>query len=654
MTTDLHQANKEGGAQALWKSAKAKATDDRPFAILRYAKLKSTSAISGSAAHMRRTIETPNADPSRKSGNTILVGSEKPAEDVNALLPKLGQRLDPDDSKSKLLRRSNSVLAVEVLMTASPEWWQVATPEERDDWIERSSAWLAEEWGVNNIAHLELHMDETTPHLTGFIVPLDAEGGLNARQFIGGKASKARPGSSLLSGHQTRYAASVEALGLRRGRLGSNATHETMRSYQRRAKGVLDELNVPEIGTPPIMGREAWAAQVQARVREAFEDVAVRAAEAATEHRKAKAAGNTADRAQASADEAKAARRELANRCRELDLETVATDLGLKYDKTDKRWKAGPKGARDHRIEITKDKNVWRCAVIQKGGRGAIDLVKSVQDTDFNGALSYLADRYGLSAAAADAVGRSMDRAKAQVSRAVQERPAFKLPEPSPERWPQVRDHLIEVRGIDPEILDEAHNAGDVYAQEREGQHGPMVNAVFVCRDVDGVPTGAEIKSIRPRPDGSYWGACALGTNKKAGGFRAGIRDFAKAAGVIVVESAIDALSALGWIRREKKSNAAISVISTAGDGALPDALAAGIPEAAKKFAGQDRNAAGDRQAKKMGSGWKRLEPPEPFEDWNEWSQAQIRDRSSGGTPVGPVDDPFDPDTDPSASGPGF
>ena len=645
MTTDLHQANKDGGAQALWRSAKSKTTDDRPFAILRYAKLKSTSSIAGSAAHMRRTIDTPNADSSRTTSNTILIGSQKPANDVEALLPELGQRLDPNNSKSKLVRRATSVRAVEVLMTASPEWWQGATLEERDDWIERSSAWLAEEWGVDNIAHLELHMDETTPHLTGFIVPLDSEGGLNARQYIGGKASKARPGSSLLSGHQTRYAASVEALGLRRGRLGSNATHETMRSYQRRAKGVLDELNVPEIGTPPLVGREAWAAQVQARVREAFQDVAVRAAEAATEHRKAKAAGKTADQAQASADEAKAARKELANRCRELELKTVTEDLGFKYDELDKRWKSGPQGARDHRIEITDQK--WRCAVLQKGGHGAIDLVKAVQDTDFNGALAYLAGRYGLDAAAADTVGRRMERATAQVHRAVETRPALQLPEPSPDRWHQVRNHLVSVRGIDPEILDQAHAAGDVYAQERPGQHGPMVNAVFVCRDADGNPTGAEIKSIRPRPDGSYWGAVALGTNKKAGSFRVGIRNLARAAKVVVVESAIDALSALGWIRRVKGYSGAVSVVSTAGDGSLPASLSSSIPESATKYAGQDRNKAGDRQARKMGDGWKRLAPPESYEDWNEWSKARVRDRQSSESSSPSTSPPIDPGLEP-------
>lgn len=618
--TNLHEANSQGGAQALWKASKSKTVDDRPFAILRYAKLKSTAAIKGASAHMRRTIDTPNADPSRTAGNIILHGSPSPFADVDALLPKLGQRKDPNDPKSKLLRRSNSVLAVEVLMTASPEWWQVATTAEKNQWVERSATWLAKEWGAANVAHLELHMDETTPHLTGFIVPLDEEGGLNARQFIGGKASKAEPGSSLISGHQTRYAASVEPLGLRRGRLGSDATHETMRSYQRRAKGVMDEVSPPEVGIPPLMGREKWAEDLQARINEQFKTMAVRAAETSTQARKAKAASETADKALKDAEAAKAARRALADRCRELDLATVLEDLGFEYDKAENRWKFGPKGARDHRIEVTDQK--WRCAVLQSGGRGAIDLVKSVQGTDFNGALAYLANRYGLEATAADLAGHLTKQASPMVANAAKTRQAFKLPEEAPERWPEVRQHLIQQRGLDSELVDTAFTTGDIYAQEKPGQHGPMVNAVFVCRDAAGIPTGAEIKATRPRPDGSYWGACAIGTDKKAGSFRAGLREIGSAARVVVVESAIDALSCLSYIRREKNDYGPVTVISTAGDGPLPKNIASAIHPNATKYAGQDANLAGDRQARRLGKGWRRFKPPSPHEDWNAWAQA--------------------------------
>ena len=66
---------------------------------------------------------------------------------------------------------------------------------------DRSTEWLVREYGRENIAHLRLHGDEQTPHLTGFIVPLDKAGHLNARKWIGG-AARCRQ-------QQTDYAAAV-------------------------------------------------------------------------------------------------------------------------------------------------------------------------------------------------------------------------------------------------------------------------------------------------------------------------------------------------------------------------------------------------------------------------------------------------------------
>lgn len=629
---DIAEANRQGGAQALVKASRFSAVDDRPFAILRYAKFKTDGAIRGAAAHMRRSIPTPNADAARASSNVILVGSEDPAADVLALVPKVGAR----GADGTLLRRSNSVLAVEVLMTASPEWWRDASPADKDRWIKQSVAWLAAEWGPENIATLRMHDDETTPHLTGMVVPLDPETGrLNARRWIGGKASKMEPGQSRLSQHQTGYAAAVEGLGLRRGRVGSTARHETVASYYRRAANVLDEIVIPEITTPPLLGRERWAEQLRAQVAEAFTTLAVRAAEAPMERRKALAAGAAADTAQRAADaaqraaeEAKAARQAVTARLRALPLPDVLEALGAEWDAEANRWKIGPKGSRTHRIEVTDHK--WRCPILARGGTGAIDLVQAVMETDFNGALSWLSSRFGIEATAADLSGTTRFTAKARVAQAASERAAFQPPAPDPEAWPEVRRHLIEERGLIPEIVDEAHAAGDVYAQTRKGPHGgQLTNAVFLARDEDGTPTGAELKGTRAMRDGSRWSGMAPGSDKKAGAFRAGVRRIAEAARVVVVESAIDALSALGWIRHERGYRGAVSIISTAGDGAPPAASVAAIREDAQRYAGQDNNAAGDSQAKRLGDGWKRLRPPEPHVDWNDWAQSS---RRSGGS----------------------
>ena len=155
---------------------------------------------------MTRASPTPNADPRRADLNEILIGSDDPAADVRALLPEIDQQ----DANGHLLRRSNSVLAVEVLVTASPEWWAEATPAMRKDWQRATLDWLAEAWGGRqNLAHMRMHGDESTPHLTGYVVPLDERGALNCRSYIGEKQQ--------LRDQQSGYADAVAHLGLQRG-----------------------------------------------------------------------------------------------------------------------------------------------------------------------------------------------------------------------------------------------------------------------------------------------------------------------------------------------------------------------------------------------------------------------------------------------------
>lgn len=637
MRSNAESANADGGGAALAKTVRAAiaspGADDRPFAIMRYAKLKSAASIKGSSKHMRRTIPTPNANASISANNPILIGTDDPAADVLRLVPKIEAR----GQDGKLLRRSNSVLSVEVLMTTSPEWWQNSNREDRDAWVAQSTAWLIAEWGEENVAHLEYHLDETTGHLTGLIVPCDPDTGrLNARRWIGGKASKMEPGTSLISGHQTRYAEAVEDLGLRRGLIGSTATHQSVAEYYRRVNAS-DDLDLPEITTPPVLGREKWADNLRAEVHEAIKIKAAKAAELPVEHRKALEGRRAAQINAEALERAKEARRTLSDQMRVLPLSDVLDALGLAVDPADarkpenrQRWIAGPEGARTHKIEIDGDK--WRCAKGQKGARGAIDLVKYVTETDFNGALSWLADRFGTDAAAANLLATQQRRVRPLVEAAVKERPPFNPPAADSESWSAVRRHLIEERAIDPDIVDAAHESGDLYAQSRSGPHGgTLINAVFVQRDTDGIATGAEIKSITKLRDGSRFNALAPGSDKKRGAFRAGLREIGDAMRVVIVESAIDALSALGLIRQKSKESVPITIISTAGDGNVPEAILNAISAKAKRYAGQDRNAAGDAQATALGDGWTRMPPAQPHEDWNDWAVAVAKERQSGG-----------------------
>lgn len=118
-------------------------------------------------------------------------------------------------------RRSDAVLCIEHLITASPEWKGWGTDQENRI-FEKSKVWLEEKYGKDNVIATTIHRDETTPHLVAYVVPLDEETGrLNAKKWIGGRSN--------LSGMQTRFAKKVEEFGLDRGVLGSKSRHTSIK-----------------------------------------------------------------------------------------------------------------------------------------------------------------------------------------------------------------------------------------------------------------------------------------------------------------------------------------------------------------------------------------------------------------------------------------
>lgn len=199
----------------------------RNYAILRTAKLKTMGNIAGSIAHNYRTIRTPNADPNRTQENLHTV------KDPEAVKQAIKDRL-PEK------RRSDAVLCIEYLVTASPEWEGWGTDKE-DEFFERAGQWLIDKHGKENIAGMSIHMDETTPHLVAYVVPIDQRGKLNCKEFLGGR--------SKLNKMQTEFAEKVSDLGLMRGREGSKAKHTTIKQYYdsiNKAQNVDIEPKIPQ------------------------------------------------------------------------------------------------------------------------------------------------------------------------------------------------------------------------------------------------------------------------------------------------------------------------------------------------------------------------------------------------------------------------
>ena len=193
-----------------------------PFAIMRAKKLTGMGSVAASLQHCYRERQTLNADETLTPDNLHLA-----AQSTDEAMGKLRELL-PEK------RRKDAVLAVEYLMTASPEWWDTASQEQQQAFFDQSKQWLVDKFGAENIITASIHRDETSPHLSAFVVPLTEDGRLSAKAYIGNRQK--------MTTDQTTYAAGVKHLGLERGIERSLAKHQTIKQhYAAINKGVDDK-----------------------------------------------------------------------------------------------------------------------------------------------------------------------------------------------------------------------------------------------------------------------------------------------------------------------------------------------------------------------------------------------------------------------------
>lgn len=181
------------------------------FAILRTAKLRTLGSIGGSGSHTFRERVTPNADGAKTAEN-VHIGAKSTDELVSAVKARLPQG-----------HRKNAVLAIEYMVTASPEAMQTMTPKAQAAYFTDALKWLKAKHGADNVVAASVHRDETTPHMVAYVVPLH-EGKLNARHFLGGR--------QVLAEMQSEFSQVVgEKHGLKRGLEKSSARHKTIKQW---------------------------------------------------------------------------------------------------------------------------------------------------------------------------------------------------------------------------------------------------------------------------------------------------------------------------------------------------------------------------------------------------------------------------------------
>jgi hypothetical protein len=566
------------------------------YTVLRIAKLKSWGAIGGAGEHNARKRETPNADPERLKANRFVVG--EPGLDLaQAVRERIGEQTI----------RKNAVLAVEGVLSASPEYFRPGKaheagaydPKRLENWAEVSRKWLERKYG-NRVVSAVLHLDEATPHIQFVLVPLDDTGKLNCRALFGGTRRT-------LSELQTDYAKAVAPLGIQRGLEGSRAKHQEVAKFYALTQGgsapevpALSGVDLPEmpgklvrISDSKLQDYAIATAETAAKAQRGMAAPVVQAL--ARENAMLKKQSEDLRRANSALTQERDTLRFEADKVRGVDPCEVLKRMfgGQECPDSKPNYKSRkfelPDGAK---IGVTGA--LWVDNSTGKGGKGAINLVMHVSgygQADYKQAVRDLAEVFGMGdtakSLAADYVRYAPQRAAKMTETAIRE--PFRMPEAVERTWERARHYLCEVRKIPARIVDWAHEKGLVYSDNRG-------NCVF-ARDKG---SGVFKRGTGEQPFKQTLGQGGLpfvlpGTDSK----------------VYVTEAPIDALS-LKLVAPE------CSILATGGN--MPVERLKPYLDGKEVLLAQDKDAAGDEQAKRI----RRLYPearrvlPEQGKDWNE------------------------------------
>lgn len=146
------------------------------FCIMRTEKRKRTD-LSGIQKENTRTATEYNnkVSPGMDIFNVVLKESNNWLQDINNEIKAAGAKT-----------RSNSVLALDTIYTASPQFFQERTNAENDKFFQDCLKFHESHFG--HIISAVVHYDETTPHLHVISVPLTKDNRLSARDVIGNKS----------------------------------------------------------------------------------------------------------------------------------------------------------------------------------------------------------------------------------------------------------------------------------------------------------------------------------------------------------------------------------------------------------------------------------------------------------------------------------
>jgi len=591
-----------------------------PMAILRIQKLKTFGDIAGAGAHNSRIRETINADPARTTMNERLVGDKRPV--VEQFKEKIG------DQKI----RKNAVLGVEMILSASPEFFRPNAPEQAgsfdkarlEAWTKTNMLWLRKKYG-NRLVTVDLHMDEATPHLHILMVPLDDRGKLNCRKEFGGTRDTLR----IL---QTEYASSMSGLGLERGLEGSKAKHQSISRFYRAIHTDFSPIQTTKPKIPPVPEKtlamkigfglskivdsdEKRQDYEQAKKdrKAAIRQLDMHTMEAAARTAMLEGKSRLTDSLKKQNDDLKQQNavlsktleefRRKADQLRGTPLENVLLHYSGVEHKDSKpdhatRMFIMPNSSK---IGITGDK--WFDNAEQKGGKGAIDLVMHLEgwgQDKYREAVKMLTNMPGGTVRSVINDFRADEKLSREVLaenvKAVNTSELIR--KPCERTWQHVKRYLTETRKLDANLIDKLHAEGKVISDGRR-------NAVFIREGKTGC---FKRGSYDPEPPAKPFRQTI---GKDGAPFYLPGSD----GKLYICESAIDSITL-------KQMHPESAVIATGGNPVLKS-LAGYIEGHQNILLAQDRDRVGDEQAEAIRTAFphkvmERALPPGRAKDWNQ------------------------------------
>ena len=149
-------------------------------AILRFAKYKGPT-VSRIEAHNERTKETYASNPDIKTELSKynfhpVVPNGKYRDVSNQIIQEAGCRV-----------RKDSVTTVEVLITASPEFFAKKSRKEIREFFSYAVEFMKSKQNPNTYISAVVHVDEKTPHMHLCFVPITPDERLSAKEIVGNK-----------------------------------------------------------------------------------------------------------------------------------------------------------------------------------------------------------------------------------------------------------------------------------------------------------------------------------------------------------------------------------------------------------------------------------------------------------------------------------